>query len=568
MQVSGVAYSPDGRRLATASWDNTAKLWDPETGRELLTFRGHTHVVRGITFSPDGRYLATGCYDRTVRLWSATDAADGAGGLIRTVRTAEDRNQINIGLSAHPGFHPDGRRMPVKYFDGTVRVWDVGTAREAGAFRMRESPVYEARFSPDGSHLAASDINGFVKVWDVATGRVLWGAPGGSVPGPGNVAISPDNRWLAYGAAANGAINIRDLSTSGPVESLGEVGQLATMDFSRDGRLFAACGAGRNVKVWKTDGFQDLWTLGQPDVIIALRFSPDGRRLATGSADARIWDLETGKEVFVFSGHKTRVTDVDFSPDGRAVASAGDTEALIWNATDGRVLRRFRGHAGVVLGARFSPDGKRLVTSGDDGTLRVWDAALSPLDWYGPEARRLMEERFAKLLLKADVLKDLRSDTTVSDEVRQLAMQLAREEEDNPGRLDSSAWELVSGPGRDGAALRRALRWSEAACRLEPEDGEFINTLAMVQYRLGDYQNVLTTLARGEALNAAHFDGPHPCDLAVRALVEIRLGQLEPARARLARVRELLKSPLWLECDEARVVLSEAEALLGTKKGN
>jgi WD40 repeat protein/serine/threonine protein kinase len=568
MQVSGVAYSPAGRRLATAGWDNTAKLWDPETGRELLTFRGHTHVVRGIAFSPDGRHLATGCYDRTVRLWSAVEPAPGAGGLIRTVRTAEDRNQINVGLTAHPGFHPDGRRMPVKYFDGTVRIWDVGTAREAGTFRLRESPVQEARFSPDGSRLAASDINGFVKVWDLATDRELWGRPCGSVPGPGHVAISPDNRWLAYGSYSNGAITIRDLLTGGLVKSLGEVGQLATMEFSRDGRLFAACGAERKVKVWKTDGVKVLWTLEQPDVIIALRFSPDGRRLATGSADARIWDLATGKVVYTFAGHKVRVTDVDFSPDGRAVASAGDTEALVWDATNGRVLRRFRGHAGVVLGARFSPDGKWLVTSGDDGTLKVWDAALSPLDWHGAEARTLVEERFARLLRTADVLDDLRSDARLSDEVRQLALQLAREEGDNPARLDLAAWDLVKQPGQDSATLKRALRWSEAACRLEPEDGELVDTLALVQYRLGDHQEALTTLARAEALNAAHFDGPNPFDLALRALIEIQLGQLEPARVRLARVHELLKSPLWAESEDASVMLREAEALLEKKKSN
>jgi hypothetical protein len=232
--------------------------------------------------------------------------------------------------------------------------------------------------------------------------------------------------------------------------------------------LFAACGARKNVTVWTTDGFQEVWTLEHPDVVIALRFSPDGRRLATGSVDARIWDLESGKEVLTFQGNKTRVTDLDFSPDGRAVASAGDTEALIWGATDGRVLRRYRGHAGVVLGARFCPDRKWLVTSGDDGTLRVWDAALSPHDWHGPEARRLVEERFAKLLLKADVLKDLRADTTLSDEVRQLALQLASEEEDNSGRLDSSAWDLVQ--ARSG---RRRLTAGAAlvGSRLPPGTG-------------------------------------------------------------------------------------------------
>src|SRR5262249_33709233 len=153
------------------------------------------------------------------------------------------------------------------------------------------------------------------------------------------------------------------------------------------------------------------------------------------------------KEVFTFRGHSVRVTCVDFSPDGRLLASAGGTEALVWTAADGRVMRRFRGHAGMVMSARFSPDGNRLITSGDDGTLQVWDTALSPLDWHGSEARRLIEERFAKLLLREDVVDSLRGDKALGDELRQVALQLAEERDEDPIELDKAPYAIVRKPG-------------------------------------------------------------------------------------------------------------------------
>jgi WD40 repeat protein len=568
MPVFNLAYSPDGRRLATASWDNTAKLWDTDTGREILTFRGHTDAVRGIAFSRDGRSLATASYDRTVRVWSAAEPPPGAGGLVRTIRTTTDLSLFTFLINGHPAVHPDGRRMPVRYTDGAVRLWDVGTAREVGTFRLRESPVFAAHFSPDGSRLTAADIQGNAKVWEVDTGRELWSRPDGGSRGPGYMAISPDNRWLAHGEQAGGAITIWDLTAGRPLQSLGPAGQLGSVDFSPDGRFFAACGVRKKVIVWKTDGFQELWSGEHPDVVIQLCFSPDGQRLATGCNDraVRIWDVETGKEVFKFTGHSVRVTDVCFSPDGRAVASAGGTEALVWVAADGRILRRFRGHAGMVMSAKFSPDGKWVITAGGDGTLRVWDAALSPLDWYGPEARKLVDERFAKLLLRSDVVESLRADKGIPAEVLPVALQLAEEHDEDPQSLREASVAVVKLRGGDPAVYRLALRRAEAACRLWPDNGEYLNTLGLAYYRVGQYKEAGEALQRGEPINTLRMKGPLGLDLGLRALLQFQEGRLDEARATVAQLREVIKN-FKAPAPVSTALLNELEELLALKDG-
>ena len=285
--VNTVAFSPDGRRLASTSADNTAKLWDPDTGREILTFRGHTDVVQDIAFSPDGCYLATASFDQTIKIWEATGSSD-VSSLLRTVCILRDGNPTCQLTNRFIAYHPDGWRFAAGYDDGAVRLWDLGTGREAGVFRIHDLPIHASAFSPDGSLLTAGDHNGDLKVWDVATSRELWACRGGSAPGPGVPAISPDNRWLIFAGWNPAVLTVHDGRTGTPLKELRHAGDLLCVDFSPDGRLLASCGTSRSVKVWKTDGFQEFLTLEHADAILSMRFSRDGRRLVTGSADKNV----------------------------------------------------------------------------------------------------------------------------------------------------------------------------------------------------------------------------------------------------------------------------------------
>jgi hypothetical protein len=210
----------------------------------------------------------------------------------------------------------------------------------------------------------------------------------------------------------------------------------------------------------------------------------------------------------------------------------------------------------------YSPDGRLLASASWDKTVKVWDSTVPSEVLHGPKARAAVRARFAKLLLRADVLQDLRTDAALSDELRQVALQLAQQEDENPVQLGQAAFEAVQERSPDSAAHRRALRWAEAACRLEPASGVFLNTLALVQYRLGDWELARTTLARAEPLNGARFGGPWPRDLALRAMIQFQQDQLEPARATLQHLRDILKLPQWSDTVEGKRAQREAEALI------
>ena len=236
-----------------------------------------------------------------------------------------------------------------------------------------------------------------------------------------------------------------------------------------------------------------------------MAFRPDGRWLAAAGYDGLVVvrDVETGREIHTLIGHSGPVTAVAFSPDGRRIASAAEDQTIkLWDVRTGEEVFTLRGHPSPILGLAFSPDGNRIASAGTDKTVKIWDAAFpTPETFRRRRVLALVGPLFQRLLLKEDVIAQLRRDPTLSPSLREAALAVAATWKEDADALNRRAGRSSKSPGGPRADYDRALRWSEAACRLYPGNGNFLNTLGVAQYRVGQYEKARSTLTRSNQLN-------------------------------------------------------------------
>jgi WD40 repeat protein len=372
--ILSVAFSPDGKRLASGSEDQTIKVWDAQTGQATLTLKGHTRGVTSVAFRPDGKRLASGSDDSTLKVWDAQ-----TGRLILTL-------QGPTGEVSSAAFSPDGQHLVSGGTDQTLKVWDAQTGQMTQTLKGHTREVSSVAFSPDGERLVSGSSDNTLKVWNAQTGQeplTLHGHAGIVL----SVAFSPDGKHLASGSGGydqrgrplSPLVKVWDAQSGQEILTLtGHTGPVHSVAFSPDGQRLASGSQDRTLKVWDVQSGRETLTLkGHTDTVFSVKFSPDGKRLVSGSADGtlKMWDAQTGRETFTLKGHTSGVHSVGFSPDGRRLASGGyDNTVKVWDARDGQEICSIRGHTDFVTSVAFSPDGQRLLSGSRDGTLKVWDA--------------------------------------------------------------------------------------------------------------------------------------------------------------------------------------------------
>jgi WD40 repeat protein len=374
--VSGAWFSPDGR-LALTIGDNTPRLWDVVTSKEIRRFAGHTQTVLSAAFSSDGRMIATGSDDHTVRVW---DAATG-----REIKRFESddmgRNFVAF-LSSDQMLITAGR-------SNTIQLWNVATGQQIRDFKFAERTTFfeSAEVSSDGKLLltCGGDPDNTAWLWDIETGKQIRQFRGQSSVLV--VAISPDGK-LALTGGGDKTARLWEVATGREIRQFkGQSFTVGDVGFSPDGRLaVTVCSdVDTYARLWDVETGKELKRFEHGDPIEAIEFSADGKMILTAGAvqnSARIWDVASGREIRKLESRSSSIEAISLPADGKIILAgignwSGDTQktAWIWDATTGKQIVRLIGHSADVRAFAITPDGQKVVTGSGDNTARLWDAA-------------------------------------------------------------------------------------------------------------------------------------------------------------------------------------------------
>ncbi|WP_298608852.1 caspase family protein [uncultured Spirosoma sp.] len=369
--VESVAFSPDGRYALSGSMDNTLRLWEVSSGRELRQFIGHTSAVFSVAFSPDGRYALSGSGDKMLRLWE--------------ISSGKELHRLEGHMSAvlSVAFSPDGRYV-LSGGDNTVRLWEVSSGREIRQFIGHTSGVRSVAFSPDGRYALSGSNDNTLRLWEVNSGRELSQFLG-HTSAVYSVAFSPDGRYALSGSGDN-TVRLWEVANGQELRQFkGHTSFVSSVAFSPDGHYALSGSWDNTVRLWEVTNGQELRQFkGHTGFVSSVAFSLNGHYALSGAEDTqdntvRLWEVSSGREVRQFKGHTSHGESVVFSPDGRYILSGfedmKDNTVRLWEVSSGQELRQFKGHTFGVRSVAFSPNGRYALSGAMDKTVRLWEVS-------------------------------------------------------------------------------------------------------------------------------------------------------------------------------------------------
>ncbi len=410
--IKSIAFSPNGKLLASGSEDKTIKLWDINSGNQLKTFPNSSDV-ESVSFSPNSKFLASVGKDKIVRLWNVLDGKelrtftsntyefsgvrsvffnsdgkilslesgdgtlenwDAENGKYLKTQTTKPNNVDTISYS------PNGKTLATVNFDA-IKLWDVNSQKEIRTLTGHSGLIEAITFSPDGEILASGSEDKTIKLWDVNKGGELKTLTS-HTDTIELLAFNSEGTILASGIQSQILIDESQTIKFWNIEKGNELKTLSfnsdspilSLNFNRDGKFLILSTWNGTIQLFDAETRKDLGKLTSASIPVAI--SPDGKILASGSVEdtIKLWDINARRELKTLIGNSSIIKTIEFSPNGNTLASAGlDKTIKIWDAESGKVLRTLKEHSDYVWAVAFSPNGKVLASGSEDKTIKLWD---------------------------------------------------------------------------------------------------------------------------------------------------------------------------------------------------